>query len=135
MRLLLGCALACLWAAVSPPASAGYVDPCGGYGADSDCDTVIDALDNCLSKANAGALFCDSDNDGYGNACDTDYNQTFTTNVIDFGIFKQNFGQPGETDHNCNGTTNLLDFGVFKQNYGLPPGPSGLSCAGTTPCN
>jgi len=102
---------------------------------DVDSDTVVDNLDNCVSKANAGALFCDSDSDGYGNSCDTDYNQTFTTNVIDFGIFKQGFGLPGETDHNCNGTTNVLDFGVFKQGFGLPPGPSGLSCAGTIPCS
>jgi len=123
---------AIVWLSVgaSTPASAGMAGDC-----DDDSDTVICALDNCVSKANAGQLFCDSDSDGYGNACDTDFNQSFTTNIADFGLFKQSFGQPGETDLNCSGTTSIADFGLFKQRFGLPPGPSGLSCAGTIPCN
>ncbi|MDH5307920.1 MAG: hypothetical protein OEW02_12115 [Myxococcales bacterium] len=104
-----------------------------GTPVDSDGDFVPDLQDNCQAELNSSQ--CDADQDGYGNACDTDFNQSFTTNIVDFGIFKQNYGTPGATDLNCSGSTNIVDFGIFKQRYGLAPGPSGLSCAGTIPCN
>ena len=52
------------------PMSAGIVE-CG------DCDGVPDAIDNCLDVPNGPAQpnpQCDTDSDGYGNACDPDVN-------------------------------------------------------------
>ena len=107
-----------------------------GSGADGDGDTVIDALDNCSTLANASPLDCDDDTDGYGNACDADYNDDGVTGVPDFGTFTANFGAAGdlETDHNCDNVTGVPDFGTFTGAFGGPPGPSGLICAGTSPC-
>jgi hypothetical protein len=51
---------------------------------------------------------CDTDADGYGNACDPDVNN-------DGGV-----GTP--------------DYAHVGANIGGAPGPSGLSCAGTIPC-
>lgn len=48
------------------------------------------------------------DSDGYGNACDGDLNN--------------------------NGFTNAQDTTLFRKLLSLPPGPSGLSCAGTIGC-
>jgi len=112
-------------------AVAGTVPP------DSDNDTVIDSLDNCVNKPNAGALFCDTDQDGYGNACDSDYDNNGSTAGQDFTLFRANFGATGANiaDADCNGSVAGQDFTVFRANFGKAPGASGLSCAGTIPCN
>jgi len=114
-------------------ASAGAV-------ADLDGDLVPDQFDNCSNSDNGPNQLSnqvDSDLDGYGNACDTDYNNTLATNVADFGLFLATFGTNslGETDHNGSGTVNVADFGIFLTFFNVaPPGPSGLACANTTPC-
>jgi len=105
---------------------------------DTDNDGIVDTLDNCVTKPNAGALFCDTDGDGYGNACDSDLNNDGQTAGVDFTLFGQNFGSTGSpniADGNCDNQVLGLDFTFFGQNFGKPPGPSGLSCAGTPPCN
>jgi hypothetical protein len=55
-----------------------------GPSADNDGDGVFDVLDNCSTRANAAPLDCDTDDDGYGNACDGDFDQTHTVNAVDF---------------------------------------------------
>jgi len=104
---------------------------------DTDNDTVPDNLDNCVLKPNAGAQFCDADSDGYGNACDSDLDNNGATVGGDFVIFGQNFGATGSNiaDGDCNGSVVGGDFVIFGQNFNKAPGPSGLSCAGTIPCN
>jgi len=104
---------------------------------DTDNDGIIDTLDNCVLKPNAGAAFCDTDQDGYGNACDADTNNDGVVGVPDFGTFTASFGQAGAlpADTNCDGTVGIPDFGTFTATFGTPVGPSGLSCAGTIPCN
>jgi hypothetical protein len=88
-----------------------------GPAPDVDGDTVPDALDNCLTVPNGAvgqpvgsiAAQCDTDLDGYGNACDADINND--------GIV----GGP--------------DYGPVTANFTGVPGPSGLWCAGTqVPC-
>jgi hypothetical protein len=37
-------------------------------------------------------------------------------------------------DSDSNGTIGLFDYVLLRQQWQGPPGPSGLSCAGTTPC-
>jgi len=116
-----------------------------GPAPDGDNDGVPDVLDNCSALANAGALSCDTDQDGYGNACDGDFNQSNGTDATDFGSnFLPDFATGTDsgtgTDMNCNagGTgVDATDFGSFF----LPqftttgePGPSGLPCAGIVPC-
>ncbi len=112
---------------------------------DSDTDLVPDQFDNCLTDANGpndDSNQIDSDQDGYGNACDTDYNDDGDTTVADFGIFFPAFTgatPDAQTDHNGDGDTTVADFGVFFADFSdpstpTPPGPSGLACAGTVPC-
>jgi hypothetical protein len=106
---------------------------------DDDADGVADAEDNCLGIANADQT--DSDLDGFGNACDADYNGDGSVGLGDFGIFTAAYGATSSddhydarVDHNADGNIGLLDFGVFSQRWGNPPGPSGLACAGSVPC-
>jgi len=114
---------------------------------DGDSDLVPDAFDNCSAKANGpgeGSNQVDSDLDGYGNACDADYNQDGNERVLvdDFGIFLAAFtgGPTTVSDHDGDGFTRVSDFSTFlaafQQAVGDPQvGPSGLACAGVTvPC-
>jgi hypothetical protein len=115
-----------------------------GPSTDVDGDTVFDVLDNCLNIKNAAPLDCDTDNDGYGNVCDGDFDQNKAVNANDFNLrFVPDFklgldkGIQDGTDMDCNGSVNANDFNVrfvpqFKAGV---PGKSGLFCAGTVPCD
>ena len=94
-------------------------------------DLIPDVFDNCLTLPN-GPLQepnnqIDSDNDGCGNRCDADYNQTFdTVDFDDFVLFLAAFGGPGLNifDHNFSGgVIDFDDFSIFLQLFGGPPGP------------
>lgn len=110
---------------------------------DTDGDGVYDVLDNCRTIPNAGSLDCDTDDDGYGNVCDGDFNNDFVVNAVDFTTrFLPDF--KAGTDKAPFDGTNMTcgqsqSFG-FTQRF-LPqfkqgkPGPSGLHCAGTIPCD
>lgn len=109
---------------------------------DTDGDGYPDDFDNCLNVDNGatdGSFQIDTDLDGYGNACDADYNNDGATTTLDYAIFLAAFQGTTpdlQTDHNGDGETTTLDFSVFLSFFqsGDPAGPSGLSCAGTTPC-
>jgi hypothetical protein len=121
--------------------SGAGVDPGGTGGTDVDGDGYQENIDNCSSDSNASQT--DSDNDGYGNACDGDFDQDGVAGIPDFGIFKASFGltsaDPGfnkNTDCNDDDVNGVPDFGCFKAQFinGLAggaggPGPSGLSCS------
>ncbi|MCA9503588.1 MAG: thrombospondin type 3 repeat-containing protein [Spirochaetaceae bacterium] len=102
---------------------------------DTDLDGVDDSRDNCLTIANPDQL--DADLDGYGTACDADYNNDGLVSGLDFATFLTVYGGPGPiANHDSVGVVSGTDFAYFLsafQNSEL--GPSGLSCAGTTPCN
>jgi len=117
-----------------------------GLAPDADSDGVPDVLDKCmLDSRNVGQAACDTDQDGYGNVCDGDFNNNGTVNSQDFSMwFAPALVLPGTptsrgTDMNCNGTVNSQDFSMFFApklvggNQGA--GPSGLACAGSVPCN
>ncbi|MGE4606729.1 MAG: hypothetical protein AAEJ52_08325, partial [Myxococcota bacterium] len=81
----------------------------------------------------------DADLDGYGNACDTDFNNNGATDAADLGqmlIASQSVSTNPVYDLNCNGAADLQDLSLTLSDYqGVQqPGPSGLECAGTVPC-
>jgi hypothetical protein len=114
---------------------------------DGDSDLVPDAFDNCVALPNGpaqGSNQVDADLDGYGNACDADYNNdpNFAVNTLDFSIFLTAFtgGPTTVTDADGDGDTTTIDFSTFLAAFQLGEtvpqiGPSGLACAGVTvPC-
>jgi len=116
-----------------------------GLAPDADGDGIPDVLDKCMLDSRNVAMSCDTDQDGYGNPCDADFNQDGVVTSADFGMFflpafKSGINAHGE-DMNCDGTITSADFGMFflpKFKGALGggiPGPSGLGCAGQIPCN
>jgi len=92
---------------------------------DSDSDGVDDNLDNCTLAANADQR--DSNDDGFGNACDPDLDNNGIVNAIDLGLFKSVFFTPdADADFDGNGIVNAIDLGIFKASFFQPPGPSGV---------
>lgn len=90
-----------------------------------DNDGYNDTVDNCTLVSNNQL---DTDGDGYGNACDSDFNNDGIVNSLDIGPFKTAFFNIGsqQTDINGDNIVNSLDLGLFKQQFSAAPGPSGL---------
>jgi hypothetical protein len=61
-------------------------------GPDGDGDGVPDGCDNCTEVVNASQT--DTDADGYGNACDGDFNNNGVVDFADYGRFRAMFGHP-----------------------------------------
>ena len=101
---------------------------------DADSDGVPDVSDNCTLVANSDQL--DTDQDGFGNRCDADYNQDKLTNFGDLARLKASFFKSdANLDLTGDGSVNFADLAVLKSFFFKQPGPSGLSCAGvSTPC-
>jgi hypothetical protein len=113
--------------------------PCAQIGFDRDGDGRLDMHDVCAQIANPDQR--DTNQDGYGNLCDTDFDDDGTTGGTDFVAFKAAFGTstgaPGYDAHidlDGDGSIGGSDFAIFKSMIGNPPGPSGLLCAGSIPC-
>jgi hypothetical protein len=115
---------------------------------DSDSDGVKNLIDSCIdvpNGTNTQEVQVDSDRDGYGNQCDGDLNNSGATNVTDFILFAQSFGEDcgavgssgcadadynADADMNSSGGVNVTDFVLFGGQFLLGvPGPSGLLCA------
>jgi hypothetical protein len=100
---------------------------------DADGDGVPYGSDNCVSVFNPDQR--DTNADGFGNACDPDFNQDNVVNAVDLGHLKSLFFQAdADADLNGDGVVNAVDLGTLKSRFFKPPGPSGLTCAGTIPC-
>jgi hypothetical protein len=114
-----------------------------GPSVDSDGDGVYDVLDNCKDVPNAPApADCDTDNDGYGNMCDGDYDEDAFVLTSDYDLFYADLNGTGYdsgigSDMDCDGYVLTSDYDIFYSylNGSGAPGPSGLSCAGTVPCD
>jgi hypothetical protein len=126
-RRLLGGLLLALWVTAPVPSSA----------ADLDADGVPDEADNCLLVPNAPPLDCDFDQDGIGNLCDGDLDQTGTVDAGDYALWEAAFlTTDSAADFNCDGVVGGPDHAiiyVLLESSGAP-GPSGLACAGSVPC-
>ncbi|MFK8015370.1 MAG: hypothetical protein AB8G17_08000 [Gammaproteobacteria bacterium] len=94
---------------------------------DRDDDGILDLVDNCTVSSNANQL--DTDDDGYGNACDADFNNDGTVNVTDLGAMRLAFFQSGDNaaDLNGDGLVNVVDLGIFRTLFFSSPGPSALA--------
>lgn len=100
---------------------------------DADQDNVPDFRDNCTRVANAGQR--DTNNDGFGNACDPDIAQPNNCLVefTDLGALKAAFfSNPAagnwnpDADFNADNFIDFTDLGFMKSMFFGPPGPSAL---------
>ena len=106
---------------------------------DQDGDLVPDDEDSCAILANPDQR--DTDLDGYGNACDPDYDGDGLVGTSDFLALGRAFGtsegQPGYDEHldaDGDGAIGTPEFLLLGGAFGSAPGPSGLPCAGTAAC-
>ena len=114
-----------------------------GTAVDSDGDGILDGNDNCSLEANNNPIgVCDQtdgDSDGYGNACDVDFNNNGAADPADLSTILsavQSVSTDPNFDLNCNGGADPADLsaGLTAVQAVEPAGPSGLACAGTVPC-
>jgi uncharacterized repeat protein (TIGR03806 family) len=119
-----------------PPLASNLVDAQGvallntwinGLGSctDTDSDQADDARDNCVTIANTDQR--DTNDDGFGNACDADLNNSGgLVNFADLAVFRAAFGT-SNADADFNGSGGLVNFGdiaIFRSLFGKPPGPA-----------
>jgi hypothetical protein len=114
-----------------------------GSAVDTDLDGIVDPSDNCTIDQNGpGGGDCDAqqdgDNDGYGNACDTDTDNNGTTDLNDVNVTLAQSKLGGTLltyDYDCNGQTDLNDVlkALGDSKIGKVPGPSCGHPSGT-PC-
>lgn len=94
---------------------------------DRDADGAFDPFDNCTLVANPSQL--DADDDGYGNLCDGDLNNSGgLVNAVDLSIFRQRLGTVNAVAdlNGSGGLVNAVDLSIFRSLLGKRPGPSGL---------
>jgi hypothetical protein len=113
--------------------------PAASGAADADGDGVIDGADSCSELANPNQR--DTDADGYGNACDADFDQDGIVGWPDRAAVEQAFGArvgdaryDRDLDLDGDGAIGSHERLQAAQRLGSPPGPSGLACAGEVPC-
>ncbi len=94
---------------------------------DADKDGFDNANDNCTRIWNKGQR--DSDGDGYGDACDADYNNDGMTDWQDGSYFAENYldTQMPHGDFDGDGNSDSTDFSILMTTLmDKRPGPSGL---------
>lgn len=96
---------------------------------DTDGDGVSDYTDNCIEIHNPDQR--DTDNDGYGNACDPDLDNDGYVGSLDLGLIEKAYGSSlgdenwnPDADFNGDGLIDMSDVSVWVEMQGKPPGPS-----------
>jgi uncharacterized membrane protein len=87
-------------------------------------DDVSDGrTDNCMLISNPDQQ--DTDQDGYGNACDPDLNNDGVVNFTDLATLKERFfTNDPDADFNGDGAVNFVDLSLLSQMFFGPPGPN-----------
>ncbi len=98
---------------------------------DIDNDGLSNANDNCSEVANPDQT--DTDQDGFGNACDPDFNNDGAVNFIDYAQLSAGFlGSDPLLDLNSDGAVNFLDISILTDAFLGAPGPSGVAASNLT---
>ncbi len=99
--------------------------------ADTDNDDIPDLADNCLNAPNGaagGSPQNDTDNDGFGNACDADLDNDCIVNFNDLQLMADRFFTADvHADFNGDGQVDFADLAVMSAQFFLGPGPSALA--------
>ena len=92
---------------------------------DLDRDGMPDPLDNCVEVSNADQL--DSDDDGFGNACDPDLDQDGVVDADDLDAFELCFlsDTTPECDFDGDGRVSFDDLAIMREMFRRAPGPKG----------
>lgn len=92
---------------------------------DLDFDGVFDADDNCTLVANPDQ--CDTNGDGFGNACDADLDGNGLVDKLDRNLLRLALGTTGESDADldCDGDVDNVDMNRLRDALGTAPGPAG----------
>ncbi|MEE9411845.1 MAG: hypothetical protein V3V22_02210 [Methylococcales bacterium] len=90
---------------------------------DTDEDGIVDALDNCTLVVNTNQT--DTDADGYGNACDADFNNNDIVDPFDLSRLKSLLGKTDAPDEDLdgNGIVDTTDLSILMLGFGKKPGP------------
>ena len=95
--------------------------------ADTDGDGLADNVDNCKKTTNPTQL--DSDGDGFGNACDADFNGDRRVDALDQALISMAYGTSAgqaaflpAADMDGDGRISALDLTRFRRRLGLPVG-------------
>lgn len=94
-----------------------------GSDTDIDDDGVLDVVDNCTEIFNP--LQRDTDDDGFGNYCDPDFDNNGIINFIDLSYLTMNFlTDDALADLTGDGVVNNEDLAILSSMIFGPPGPS-----------
>lgn len=107
---------------------------------DTDADGLLDNEDNCIDVPNGplppdagGASQLDSDQDGYGNACDADLNNSGLVTAADVNLMRGCLNQLSTfsalcaaADLNGSGQVTVTDYNLLHTRINQAPGPSGV---------
>ena len=93
---------------------------------DTDGDGYCDLEDNCCDVPNATQF--DGDDDGYGNACDSDFNNDGAVGMDDVGELLRGLNTVSPAmDLDEDGVVGLADLITAYYTLGTTPGPSMLA--------
>ncbi len=97
----------------------------GDWLLEPDGDDVASIADNCTMVANA--LQTDTDLDGFGNACDADFDNDCFVTFPDLAVMEAAFFTSDPlADLDGSGFVTFPDLAVMESQFFLPPGPSGV---------